>query len=150
MLNKKAKGNQGENATLPPWGLCHLHFVDNGEKSNENKWVVRCCRALLFQGFWSTNDNDTSWTGLYWKKITRKKARAEGKHAEFACLPRAIREEEMARGKKIRLQSYISRCSVTLPDPAATLLTVKNICIHSFDCQVQSNEVKFQFSCISS
>lgn len=66
MLNKKAKSNQGENAMLPPWGLCHLYFADNGEKSNENKWVVLCCRSLRLEGIWPTNDNNTSWNGLYW------------------------------------------------------------------------------------
>lgn len=86
MLNKKAKSNQGENATLPPWGLCHLYFADNGEKSNENKWVVPCCRSLRLEGIWPTNDNNTSWNGLYWNEITRKKARAEEKQAECACL----------------------------------------------------------------
>lgn len=85
-LNKKARSNQGENATLPPWGLCHLCFADNGEKSNENKWVAPCCRSLCLEGIWPTNDNNTSWNGLYWNEITRKKARAEEKQADCVRL----------------------------------------------------------------
>lgn len=85
-LNKKARSNQGENAMLPLRGLCHLSFADNEEKSNENKWVALCCRSLCLERIWSTNDNNTSWNGRYWNEITRKKARAEEKRAEFVCL----------------------------------------------------------------
>ena len=114
MLNKKAKSNQGENATLPPWGLCHLYFADNGEKSNENKWVVLCCRALLLEGIWLTNDNNTSWNSLYWNKITRKKAWA-GKKNSWMCRSqtRAIREDR--RRKNTSDGTSMDTVSLSLP-----------------------------------
>lgn len=118
MLNKKAKSNQGENATLPPWGLCHLYFADNGEKSNENKWVAPCCRSLCLEGIWPTNDNNTSWNGLYWNEITRKKAKAEEKQAECACL-NWEQSERKRWGEEKRFEWSIYRwrrvTDVTLP-----------------------------------
>lgn len=125
MLNKKAKSNQGENATLPPWGLCHIYFADNGEKSNENKWVAPCCRSLRLEGIWPTNDNNTSWNGLYWNEITRKKARAEEKQAECARLNREQSEKKRWEEEK-RLERSIYRCSVTPPSKTCSASS----CVH--------------------
>lgn len=59
MLNKKARSNQGENATPPPWGLGHLYLADDGEKSNENKWAAPGWRSVCLEGTWPTNDINT-------------------------------------------------------------------------------------------
>lgn len=114
MLNKKARSNQGENATLPPRGLCHLYFADNGEKSNENKWVGLRCRSLCLEGIWPSNDNNTSWNGLYWNEITRKKARAEEKQAECVHLEGG-QPEKTERGEEKCFKRSIYRCSITPP-----------------------------------
>lgn len=76
MLNKKAKSNQGENATLPPREWCHLYFTYNGEQSNENTWAAPRCRSPpLLEQIWPANDSKTTWNCLDWvEKKEGKKA----------------------------------------------------------------------------
>lgn len=60
MLNKQARSNQGENATMPLWEMRHHCFGDNGEESNENKRVALCCTFSCLKGIWLANDINRS------------------------------------------------------------------------------------------
>lgn len=101
MLNKKAKSNQGENATLPPREWCHLYFTYNGEQSNENTWAAPRCRSPpLLEQIWPANDSKTTWNCLDWvEKKEGEKAGGKMK-ISWVCMWVSSESNQRRGGKK--------------------------------------------------
>lgn len=145
MLNKKAKSNQGENATLPPREWCHLYFTYNGEQSNENTWAALRCRSPpLLEQIWPTNDSKTTWNCLDWvEKKEGKKAGGKMK-ISWVCMCVSSESNQRRGGKKRKNTSndpFKDAASLCLP--GLTQLVAVNLRRSSMsDPVVQLNQLK--------